>query len=67
LETIFSSRRNFTYAVVDLPDDTWAPAIVANYNGPQDYTLVLMAFQEEFPPTVKTIKTLLEMYEGEML
>lgn len=62
-EPIFSSGRNYTYAVVDLPDDTWAPAIVADYEGPQQYSIVMMAFHEEFPPTAKTVRAMLEMYE----
>ena len=42
-----------TYAFVDLPDDTWAWAIVSSYQGCQDYSRVKMAFKGGFEPESK--------------
>lgn len=61
MNEIQSSNKKLTFAMIDSPDDTWYPAIVADYNGPQEYGEILMGFQQDALPSEDHLQRILDL------
>lgn len=57
---IQSKNGQLTYAQIDCDDDNWRYAIVTDYEDPQSYGDVIMAFAPEYEPNHETVKRILE-------